>query len=208
MHAGCLLAGQPQARRFPPPPLRASRAASPSCVEQHRLGCSASPVLAAQALSSMLSLTVPSLAADATAGLNARDPAVFEACLQAAHEASTRLMQGLASASAVGRGCAWLMRAITQHACVPFTWPSALHHSLPGPAAIAREPGPQALVAHVAAERRALASDLEAGPLADAASRAAGLEGRLEEAEAALEAARRERDDDAIAFDDALRRCR
>jgi hypothetical protein len=67
---------------------------------------------------------------------------------------------------------------------------------------------PQALVGHIAAESARVASEVECGPLAEAAGRSEALEGQLAAAAAALEAARREREADAIAFDDSLRRCR
>lgn len=63
-------------------------------------------------------------------------------------------------------------------------------------------------MSHIASERQQIASELEAGPLAEAEQHAQALAEQLATAQQRLEAAGREREADAIAFDDSLRRCR
>ncbi|MEI7494424.1 MAG: ATP-binding cassette domain-containing protein, partial [Alphaproteobacteria bacterium] len=142
-----------------------------------------------QALTSMLALTVP-LPAEVLVGLNARDTALFEAQLQAAHE--------------VGRGAPFggdrvgslpLARAGRRPPLVGIASP--LSQGFPekgrGLGALHRSRPAQALVAHIAAESARVASELEAGPLSEAQHASEAAASQLEAARAEAEAARAER---------------
>lgn len=152
----------------------------------------------------MLALTVP-LPAEVLVGLNARDTALFEAQLQAAHE--------------VGRGAPFggdrvgslpLARAGRRPPLVGIASP--LSQGFPekgrGLGALHRSRPAQALVAHIAAESARVASELEAGPLSEAQHASEAAASQLEAARAEAEAARAEREADAAAFDEGLRRVR